>query len=439
MDSSIEGARDWLIRPRHHHREEQTSRRTAHCLIVARLFFVFSHGLLAITASVSVGTATEADDSWWALFSPVWFGDALAAGSCIAACFASCPYIKLCLAERQARHGDHNPSILTEILPDIVWAIFGLLFVIIGTVGEVLFCRYLDGRRRRGAGDTGAAAAGLWPSILVSSIAAAMACCYGVCIRPNGEQLGLLGGAAFATAVAALFLPRGPTADDGWVLLIPSIVAAGGLAMFSCWRLQHCRRVLSREEALLRRAEQAVLLVVLLALLGLAAALNLGSTQLLGIAGGTAGAGVCATAALTARFSFLESRLSSVSERLMAAHAVPMEETESPSLASSRPLRQSSLSDATLSELLAGSSGGAGRPGSSNGFAAGPPSSDGSCIAVGIWSSSAVLEALADDGTPVPLDSPRAHTDGGFHDVPSGSSSSVAMRPTNGDKDLPPL
>eukprot|EP00913_Durusdinium_trenchii_P026160 g24541.t1 len=117
--------------------KEKTAKHTRHLLLSARFTFVFFHGLLII--SMSCQTAT----SWWLVFLPAWLGDALSLLLVVISWFGSCPYIHLCLQERQARLGDGNPSILTEILPDIFFGILSFIYLILALIGEILLCRYL--------------------------------------------------------------------------------------------------------------------------------------------------------------------------------------------------------------------------------------------------------------------------------------------------------
>lgn len=308
-----DGVRELLIRAP----QEKTARRTRHLLVAARLSFVFSHGALAITTSAALGL--EADLSWWAVFIPVWLGDSLCGFMCVASWFASCPYVQLCLAERQARLGDTNPSILTEILPDIVWAIMGFFLVCLALFGELLLCRSLELRQLGEKHE-------LWPSATIFIVASFLTCIRGILVRTNGEFFGFFGAAVLITTAVALFKP----AD--WVLVLPSVISILLLLMSTVRDMRQTSLVLTREERLLRIAEQTVMSMVAVILAALAAVLAADNWQKeqkrsldvsAAVLGAVAGAGVCTLAALRARMALLESRQGSIAERMLAANASP--------------------------------------------------------------------------------------------------------------------
>jgi len=315
MDYMPEGVHESLIVTP----QEKTARRTRHLLVAARLCFLFSHGLLAISTSVALGC--EADISWWAVFIPVWLGDTLSGAFCVLSWFASCPYIQLCLAERQARLGETNPSILTDILPDIVWAILGVLFVFFALIGELFLCRYLTLGQQGEEHD-------LWPSATVFILTSVLACTRGILVSTSSELYVCCGAAVLFTTAFALWGP------SQWVLVLPSVISVSCLLGASARRLRECSAVLIREESLLHIAEQAVLLVVSLVLAGLTAVLAArqreaegshhrahGLVVLAAILGAVAGVGVCIVAAFRARMALVESRYGAVADRLLSLHA----------------------------------------------------------------------------------------------------------------------
>eukprot|EP00435_Cladocopium_sp_Y103_P033800 s2068_g8.t1 len=157
--------------------KEKTAKHTRHLLLAARLTFFFSHGVLIIVASVALGwqaaafrlsfvavafryvyevvckfhdrtlksfSVEQMTTSWWLIFIPAWLGDFLSLLLVVLSWFGSCPYIHLCLQERQARLGDANPSILTEILPDIFFGVLSLIYILLALVAEILLCRHLQ-------------------------------------------------------------------------------------------------------------------------------------------------------------------------------------------------------------------------------------------------------------------------------------------------------
>jgi len=299
MDYGPDGQDEFLI-PR---AQARAAFRTHYLLIAARLVFVFSHGVLVITSSLSLREGwqvqSKGDNSWWIIFLPVWLGNLLCCMLIIYSWFASCPYIQLCLTERQARLGYSNPSILTDILPEIVMAILGLIFILLALVGEVLLCRYLNNLGRDGSRRIGDDS--LVPAAVVLMIVAALGACHGVCIRTNGDYFNSLGFGALATFITALCVPGGLAGSCSWVILIPSPIASLGLLIATIRGSRSCGDALSREERLLRNAEQFMLCIVLVTLVVLICLLASGADpySAAGV-GAVAGAGICIIASLRA-------------------------------------------------------------------------------------------------------------------------------------------
>mmetsp|Transcript_117982 Transcript_117982/g.333719 ORF Transcript_117982/g.333719 Transcript_117982/m.333719 type:complete len:341 (+) Transcript_117982:130-1152(+) len=251
MDYEPDGRHESLILSA----RERTALRTHHMLVAARLAFIFSHGALLMSASVSLGWAAT---SWWAVFAPAWLGNAICIVLVIYSWFASCPYVKLCLSEHQARLGDNNPSILTELFPEVIMAVLGFFFMLLVFAGEMLLCQYLDDDRHGHS-------ANLVPSAVLFIMLSLCACCRGICIRNDGEFFTLLGAGAFATTVVALLLPAGYTGRSTWMLVLPPLVSVGGLIVISLQRLRQRRCLFTREERILRAVELCVILLVLVA------------------------------------------------------------------------------------------------------------------------------------------------------------------------------
>lgn len=301
--------------------QEKTSLRTHYLLVASRLVFAFAHGAFLVAASATVGVGSGA--SWWTVFMPVWLGDFACMALIVYSWFASCPYIKLCLREHQARVGDpgstSNPSILTELFPELVMTIFGLIFVVLALVGELMLCGYLDSTWR---GESHS----LVPSAVVFFFVAALAGCRGVCITTHADYFGVLGLGTMATIVAALCEPRWPSGEGGWLLAIPPALTAAALLVASAIRLRQTSCVLSKKERSLRYLEEVVLVVVLLALALLAWTLaqhpRPGASTEAALAGVVAGGGVCTIAALRAAMALVESRTILVSTRLQTWQAL---------------------------------------------------------------------------------------------------------------------
>eukprot|EP00933_Yihiella_yeosuensis_P017832 TRINITY_DN14822_c1_g1_i1.p1 TRINITY_DN14822_c1_g1~~TRINITY_DN14822_c1_g1_i1.p1 ORF type:complete len:340 (-),score=41.75 TRINITY_DN14822_c1_g1_i1:77-1096(-) len=303
--------------------QERTAFRTRHLLIASRLAFAFSHGLLVVSGSVALGW--EGDVSWYVVFAPAWFGDCVCMLLLISSCFASCPYIQCCLHERQARLGDTNPSILTNILPDIVMAILSFLFLLLAFLAELLLCWYLEAVRLGGNPALG-------PCASVFIVVSVITCCRGICISASGELFSFAGAAALLSSIASLSISGGPLGQHGWVLLLPWPLAVGGLLFCLTQRLGRAKQVLSPEEKRLRLGEQGVLAVVLVALSVSIITLagmdeSAESHRVSGTAGIVAGAGVAAVAVLRGRMALVESRISPISERLTVVAFCPQDGT----------------------------------------------------------------------------------------------------------------
>lgn len=310
MDLDSESGADPFIQ----NAQEKTAKRTKHLLLAARFTFCCSHGVLMIVSSIKLGLEVSA--SWWAVFTPVWVGDSTCVAMILASLFASCPYIKACLAERQARLGD-SPSILTELLPEIIIALLTFVCVILVLVGELLLCIYLG---ELGKGST------FVPSAVVLMIVSLLACCHGLLISTNGDLFNFVGGGVLVTLAIAL---AGPAS---WVLVIPATVSTFALLLLAMRRLYVCSVVLSREEKVLRVAELCVLGVVFGALLALVLMLRFasgegqgafrGSTAAAAL-GACAGVGICVVAGLRTRMTLVESRQTAIRERLVYFESPP--------------------------------------------------------------------------------------------------------------------
>jgi len=326
MDFIGDGNSESLI-PSLQETQAKTAQRTRNLLVATRLAFVFSHGALIMSVSVAVGWEVEA--SWWAIFAPAWLGDVCCAVLIIVSWFASCPYIQLCLSVRQARHGDSNPSILTELLPDIVLGILGLFALIWVFVAEIMLCWCLDKRQRGEAHN-------LLPSGVVLLVASTLGFCRGVCIKTDGNVYNMLGGGILVTIILALCVPDGPFRRESWVVLLPLPISAAGLLVVAIRRLHRCKMVLSREERILRVVEQVLLSGVCCAFVMVVYLLKEGqcSVQMpcsfAGIWGVVAGGSMCAVAALRGRMAWVETRSSSVRERLIVWQATGEEMVNRP-------------------------------------------------------------------------------------------------------------
>lgn len=306
MDYEPDGTQELLIDSS----QERTARRTEHLLVAARLSFFFFHGLLIISASLGFEEV-----SWWLIFTPAWLGDVVCLVLVILSWFGSCPYVQSCLQERQARLGDTNPSILTDILPDIVMGILSLIYMLLALVAELLLCRYLSELSH------GFDAVPVAP-VTVIMLVSILTCCRGLCIFTNSALFCCIGLAALSTCVLLLVTEDvpGPTC----VLFVPWAAAVLCLLLSAICQLRRCRCILCREELILRILELVVLTLVLASVLAamveLSQSLALGiGDRHVGMAGIVAGTGICALALLHARMAVAESRFGAISDRLLIA------------------------------------------------------------------------------------------------------------------------
>lgn len=325
MDLGPDGQDDFLM-PR---AQARAAFRTHYVLVASRLLFVFSHGVLVITSSLYLRqgwqVSVQGESSWWLMFLPVWLGDTLCCMLVVYSWFASCPYIQLCLTERQARLGYSNPSILTDILPEIVMAILGLIFIMLALIGEILLCRYLSNLSRGGSGRVGDDS--IVPAAIVLLLVALLGTCHGVCIRTDGDFFNALGFGALATFIAALCVPGGLAGSCSWVILVPAPLSSFGVLIAAIRSAKSCGDTLRPEERYLRTAEQFILVVVFVSFIGLICLLaSKADTYQSAGAGAVAGAGICIIAVLRAWMARAECRQTSARDPVLSTAAPGIEE-----------------------------------------------------------------------------------------------------------------
>eukprot|EP00929_Paragymnodinium_shiwhaense_P070440 TRINITY_DN35677_c0_g1_i3.p1 TRINITY_DN35677_c0_g1~~TRINITY_DN35677_c0_g1_i3.p1 ORF type:complete len:365 (-),score=60.50 TRINITY_DN35677_c0_g1_i3:137-1231(-) len=237
MDYEPEGQQEALIEAA---QQEKTANNTHKLLVACKLAYIFAHGALVLCGSAAIGL--QSGVSWYAIFLPVWLGDVFCIALVIYSWFASCPYIKHCLAQKQARVGDTNPSILTELLPEIVMAILGFLYIIFAFVGQFLLCQYLE------QGSEGYSAQ-LAPSAVVFVLMAVCLGCRGICIRLDGEFFVLSGAGMLCMVIIALALPEGLYGSGNWFLVLPALLCCLSFIAVASRSLRLCRRELAHAAA----------------------------------------------------------------------------------------------------------------------------------------------------------------------------------------------
>lgn len=311
MELTSHSQKDHLIED-----QVKTAHRTHQLLAAARLVFAFSHGCLVFVTSLVL--RWELDTWWYVVFTPVWIGNAVCLLLIIVSWFASCPYVQLCLRRHQVRMGVKNPSILTEVLPEIVAGVLSLIVVTFALVAEIMLCAFLD--------DSSGKHQALLPSAIMIIFVATISCCYGICIKSSGIFYGLLGSAIVVTIVIALCMSHGLTGPRGWVMMLPTVFFSLAIFLYAVRKLQRYRKILSREEHHLRIIEQILLGGICLASLSIMISLFLnrghhidssGHISLTSsIAGALAGIGICGIAMLRWRMAYVESQQSPLRDRL---------------------------------------------------------------------------------------------------------------------------
>mmetsp|Transcript_59095 Transcript_59095/g.105064 ORF Transcript_59095/g.105064 Transcript_59095/m.105064 type:complete len:346 (+) Transcript_59095:65-1102(+) len=293
-------------------KEERAASRTHFCLHAARLVFLVSHGLLVLVVSVSLEHLDEAD--WSLIFLPVWVGDAVSMILIAVSWFASCTYIKQCLAERQPRLND-SPSILTEVLPEIVLTVPGLVFLLLVFCSEYSLCVFLSSSQQGRPRALPAAT-----TLLV--IVALLSLCQGALFLPNtsfwlSTGAGLL---LFAISFAATQQPDCSAIAQAFAVL-PFVLSVAGLLLASIWRMRKYASVLRPEERVLLSVEAILLALLLLMLLGLAHQISREKLREAGPVGCAAGTILCLLALPRARLALLQARIGHLEDRPFCSQA----------------------------------------------------------------------------------------------------------------------
>jgi len=277
-------------------KQERTAHRTQCIANATRLLFLFSHGTLVMCVSAHLDNLAEA--SWGLMFLPVWIGDGTCFVLLILSWFASCPYIRQCLTEKALSLGTHNPSILTEVLPEIVLAFLGAFFVLLIFAGEYALYAYLDSEQR---GEPYS----LVTSVLLISFVAILTICHGVCLVDD-SVLFLAVGLSLLATIVLFAATREAEALHQAASLAPVAIAVACLLVAGVMRFATTRKILSREERILRMLEILMLFVMLCSVLAVVWKVAFGLIAEASWHGTVSGASMCVVAALRGRMHYLE-------------------------------------------------------------------------------------------------------------------------------------
>mmetsp|Transcript_19355 Transcript_19355/g.46592 ORF Transcript_19355/g.46592 Transcript_19355/m.46592 type:complete len:332 (-) Transcript_19355:18-1013(-) len=279
------------------------ARSTHRAVHLAKVNFLAFHAIFLLLVCIKVDNPTMA---WGAAFTVVFIGDAISGLLLMCAWFVSWPYIKMCLHERQTKVGVDQPSILTEVLPEIVLAMLGFVFVIVLVVAEAVLYHFLGADNNSPGPLEGML-------FTISLLCGARA----VAMRAQAALYGVLSLAGLVTACLMLVYPGHSV---GEAALIPgnfAVVLFIAKLVHVFWR---SARVLTKQEKVLRALEIACLLLALLAGIGALFALTGDDPRYTGwgCAGCLAFLGVAAT---RERIQASEAEHQTISFRLLRQHA----------------------------------------------------------------------------------------------------------------------
>jgi len=288
--------------------KERAAYRTHACCHAARLLFLFGHGAFVFAVACSLGELDQAN--WWLMFLPLWICHAFSCAFVVASWFVSCPYIRMCLNERRTRLGD-GPSIFTEVLPEIVLAIPGFLFLVVVLLGELALCTHLDssqrGRPRR-----------LPLAMGLLMLGAILAVCNGILVTAN-SPLFLSAGGGFLVAFVAYAATGGEdNVAPSVQALVPAPIALASIFLLGAGvqRLLQQRLALAFEEFILRVMEVVALGLFVLGVALLTADVARGRLDDAAPAGHLMGLTLCTVAGIRARIYWWEVRRGPIHERM---------------------------------------------------------------------------------------------------------------------------
>ncbi|CAK9035879.1 unnamed protein product [Durusdinium trenchii] len=306
------------LREREGARQERTAFYTFLCGLSARLAVLVAHGLTFIALFVSLQEISTQEANWWLIFLPIWIGYGASVLLLILSWCASCQYIKLCLSERVVRIND-NPSILTEVLPQIVTTIPGLLFLILAFYTEFDLCRYLATSQ---AGE----ASSLTSCTVLSVLVSLLSICQGTLFKDN-STLWISLGAGLLVSSICFAITGGNSAQA--LTISPFILAVAALLCASVYRLRRYAAVLRKEEQTLQQVEVGLLGILLLSLASVAYKASLEKLTEAGVEGCLAGVCLCLLALPRAQLCLREAKEGPLEDRMKWGQVDPAMDNDS--------------------------------------------------------------------------------------------------------------
>jgi len=216
----------------------------------------------------------------------------------------------------EPRMGDDNPSILTEILPELMFAVVGFLFVVLVSVAEYMLCLYLSAMHH-------GAMHGAWVVALFACVAAVILC-HGICLTNNSVQYVLVGSGLLATVVFFV-MTQGSGPEGRCLVVLPTAIVIAGFICAGIQRFFSIRKFLSKEERLFRIAETIVLWIVFVAIALAMWSLYGANLAVVKANGVVTGIAVCLITLLRARMHVLEAQKKPLVERLLVEMTTPAE------------------------------------------------------------------------------------------------------------------
>lgn len=298
-------------------RQERTAFYTFLCCLSARLVFLVAHGLTCFAASVSLQDIESGTANWWLIFLPIWIGCACCLVLLIVSWFASCKYIKLCLSERVVRIND-NPSILTEVLPDITTTIPGLIFLVLAFYSEFYLCEYLATSQ---AGEPSS----LTSYMVLSTCVALLSICQGTLFTEN-SALWISLGAGLLVSSLSFAASRGEqkSAFLQALIFLPFVLAVATLLTASIHRLKRYAAVLRREEQTFQKIEVALLGILFICLASVAYKVFMDKLSEAAMEGCLVGIFLCLLAFPRARLCMWEAKHGHLADRSNWSEALPL-------------------------------------------------------------------------------------------------------------------